>query len=87
MGYLITARLALARCAAQTLESFEEERLDVVRLQAAGFRAFHILSDTSDTAGVHHVVSQSAFFEQVLEVRTIHGIGDRLGEFLSLIHI
>src|SRR5215831_7292405 len=34
VGYFIAARLPLTHCAAETLERFEEERLDVVRLEA-----------------------------------------------------
>src|SRR6516164_11568095 len=79
MGDFVTARLALASCASKVFECFAEERLDVVRLQASRFCAFHVLPNSSDSASIHHVVSQGAFFEQVLEVRTIDGIVDRLG--------
>src|ERR1700737_1864955 len=43
MGDFIPARLALPRCAAKLSECFQEERLDVVRLQSARFCALHIL--------------------------------------------
>jgi hypothetical protein len=83
MGDFVTARLALPRCAAKLIECFQKERLDVVRLQSARFCALHVLPNTGDTASIHHVVRQSALFEQVLEVRTIDGIGDGLRQFCA----
>ena len=76
MRHLITASFALAGCAAELIECFEKERLNVVRLQAAGFRTLHILSHTGDAAGVHHLVGERAFFEQLQEVRPANGVGD-----------
>jgi hypothetical protein len=46
IGNLIPTRLALLDAAPQTLEGFQEEGFDIVRLQAARFCAFHIFSDT-----------------------------------------
>ena len=76
MGDLIAARLALAGRASELAKSFEEERLNIVRLQTAGFRPFHVLAHAGDTAHVHHVVGQSPLFEQVLELRCVDGVGD-----------
>jgi hypothetical protein len=64
MGDLIAARLACLAESAQTLESLVEERLDVVRLEAPGIGALHLLTDALHAAHVHGVMRQSAFFEQ-----------------------
>src|SRR6516164_4587369 len=85
MGDFVTARLALASCASKVFECFDEERLDVVRLQASRFCAFHVLPNPSDSASVHHVVSKSTLFEQLLQVRPIDSVDDRLRE--SCAHI
>ena len=66
------------RCAAKLLERLEEERLDVVRLQAARFGALHVLADAGHAARVHRVVGQRALFEQVLELRPVDGVVDGL---------
>ena len=42
VGDLIAARFSLLGRAAELLEGFEEERLDVVRLQTAGVGAFNV---------------------------------------------
>jgi hypothetical protein len=68
MGDLIAARLACLAESAQTLESLVEERLDVVRLEAPGIGALHLLTDALHAAHVHGVMRQSALFEQILEV-------------------
>ena len=76
VGDLVAARLALLGRAAQPLEGLEEERLDVVRLQAAGLGALHVLADAVDPAGVHGVVGQRALFEQVLELAAVERVFD-----------
>ena len=53
MGDLVSPRLALLCRAAEALEGLEEEGLDVVGLQPAGFGAFHLLPDAMDLARVH----------------------------------
>ena len=83
--HFIAAGLALASCASKVFECFDEERLDVVRLQASRFCAFHVLPNPSDSASVHHVVSKSTLFEQLLQVRPIDSVDDRLRE--SCAHI
>lgn len=45
---------------------------------APGVCALHVLSHTSDPAGVHHVVGQSALFEQVLKLRAADGSVDSM---------
>ena len=81
MRDLIAARLPLAGRPSELLKGFEKERLDVVRLQAAGLGAFHLLAYTGHAARVHGVMRQGTLFKQGLELRTIHRIGNRLGEF------
>ena len=45
-------------------ERLEEEALDVVRLQAAGFRALHLLADAADLGGAETVARQRPVFQQ-----------------------
>ena len=80
VGDLVAARLALLDGAAQALEGLEEERLDVVRLEAAGLGPLHVLADARHAAGVHHVVGQRALFQKVLEVGAIEGVFDDAGQ-------
>ena len=74
--HLVTTRLALLRVAAEPLKCFEEEGLDVVRLQTAGFGALHVFADAVHAARVHGVVRQGALFEKILQMaavqRTFH---------------
>ena len=49
-----------------------------MRLQASGIRALHLLPHAGDAGGIHHLVSQSALFEKVLQVGPIDSIGDDL---------
>src|SRR5690606_1694477 len=58
VGDLVAARLALASGAAETLERLQEERLDVVRLEAPRLGALHLLADAVDAGGIHRVVGQ-----------------------------
>ena len=74
VGDLVAARLALLGGAAEALEGLEEEGLDVVRLQAAGLGALHVLADAVDAAGVHGVVGERALFEQVLELAAVERV-------------
>jgi len=64
-----------------TAPALRREGSDIVRLEAAGLRALHVLPHAGDTAGVHHIVSQSPLFEQVLKMRTINRFGDGLFQF------
>lgn len=73
---LVAARLAFARAAAQALEGFEEERLDVVRLQPPRLGTLHVLAHACDAARVHRVVCEGALFEQVLDVGAVHSMLD-----------
>src|SRR5271165_3174914 len=54
-----------------------------MRLQPARVCSLHILTNTGDTASIHHIVSQSSLFKQVLKVRTIDGVGDGLRQFCA----
>ena len=60
-----------AWCCPQSLEGFEEKRLDIVRLQATCIGAFHVCTDTLHFAGVHGVVGQCPLVEQALQVSRI----------------
>ena len=74
VGDLVAARLPLLGRAAEPLEGFEEERLDVVRLQATGVGAFHVFADAVHAAGIHGVVGERPLFHQVLEVAAVERI-------------
>ena len=77
VGDLVAARLALlGPYPPRRLERLEEEGLDVVRLQAAGLGALHVLADAVDPAGVHGVVGERAFFQQVLELAAVERVVD-----------
>ncbi len=62
----IATVFALAGRSPEVLESLKEERFDIVRLKASGFRAFHILPDTVDPARIHRLRRQQ--FAQGLAV-------------------
>ena len=66
--------------AAEALEGFEEERLDVVRLEAARLGALHVLADAVHAAGVHRVVGERPLFEQVLELAAVERVLDDRGQ-------
>ena len=51
-----------------------EERLDVVRLEAAGLGPLHVLADAVDPAGVHGVVGERPFFQQVPELAAVERV-------------
>src|SRR5215831_12129732 len=74
VGYFIAARLPLTHCAAETLERFEEERLDVVRLEATRLSALHLLAYTGHAAGVHGVMGQRPLLDQPFEVLPVHSV-------------
>ena len=77
VGDLVAPGLALLRGAAQALERFAEERLDVVRLQTPCFGPHHVLADALHAAGIHRVVRKSPLFQQVLEPAAVEGVVDR----------
>ena len=76
VGDLVAARLALADRAAQALEGFQEERLDVVRLQPARLSPLHLLAHARHAARVHRVVGQRPLLDQALEVRPVDSVLD-----------
>src|SRR5439155_1720806 len=78
--HFVAARFSLLRRAAKSLERLEEERLDVVGLETARLSALHVLADTVHAAQVHHVVSEGALLEEILDLRSVEGVGDILGE-------
>src|SRR5688572_8595839 len=53
MRNFIAPWLALPGCAAELLEGFQKEGLDVVWLQAAGLCSLHGLADAVHAAGIH----------------------------------
>src|SRR5438132_14299253 len=80
MRDLIAAWLALAGRPTKLLEGFEEERLDVVRLQPVGLSALHLLTHTGHATRIHGLMRQGALFKQGLELRSINGVRNALGE-------
>src|SRR5439155_438121 len=77
---LVAACLALPDRATKPLESFEEEGLDVVWLQAARLGALHFLADAVDATRIHGVMSQGAFLQQVPQLLAVEGVLDYLHE-------
>src|SRR6266540_2592125 len=71
MRHLITALFALLERSTQLLESFEKERLDIMRLQSACLSTLHVLTNATNSAGVHRIVSKRALFQKILQVRTV----------------
>src|SRR5690606_27331256 len=59
---------------------FQEERFDVVGLEAASFGTLHLLADTGYAGGVHRVVRKGALLEQVLDVGAVHRVLDGAGQ-------
>ncbi|OQB38220.1 MAG: hypothetical protein BWY09_01407 [Candidatus Hydrogenedentes bacterium ADurb.Bin179] len=78
MGNLVAARFPLPRGAAQAAEGFEEEGLDIVGLEAAGFGPFHLLAHPEDAARIHGIPGEGAIFEQFLQARPVHAVFDGL---------
>jgi hypothetical protein len=58
MRHLVPPGLALADRSAELLERFEEERLDIVGLQAPRLSALHILAHAADPTRVHGSVRE-----------------------------
>ena len=48
-----------------------------MRLKAAGLGPLHILADAVDAAGVHGVMGQRAFFEQVPQLAAVERVIER----------
>ena len=45
-----------------------------MRLQAAGFGTLHVFADAVNAAGIHRVVGQRAFFQQILQLAAVEGV-------------
>src|SRR5690606_9608184 len=69
--HLVAAWLALAHGTTQTLECFEEERLDIMRLETSRLCPFHGFADALNAGRVHRVTHQCALFEKLLELFAI----------------
>ena len=74
VGDLVAARLPLLGRAAQKPERLVEEGLDIVRLEAAGLGPLHVLADALDPAGVHGVVGERPFFQQVSQLAAVERV-------------
>ena len=77
---LVASGLALPECAAEALEGFAEELLNVVGLKASGLGAFHVLTDLGHAAGSHEFGDEGAIFHEPFEVRAVDGGLDGLRE-------
>jgi len=78
--HLEATRLALADGPAELLERLEEEGLDVVGLQPARLRTLHVLAHARKPARVHRVAHERSLLEQILDLRSVNGVCDRLRE-------
>src|SRR5690606_22809586 len=64
VGNLKSFWLPFASCAAQSLESFKEERSNEMRLKATRLGSFHVLANLLDARGVHGIVRERVFFDE-----------------------
>jgi hypothetical protein len=49
-----------------------------VRLKSLGIGTLHVLTHTSNTAGIHRIMGQSTFLKKVLKVVLVNSIRDYL---------
>ena len=70
----------LSRRAAEPLERFEEEGLDIVRLEPARLGPLHLLANPVDARSVHRVVRECALLEQATQGVLVEGVLDDLGQ-------
>jgi len=80
MRYLETAGFALTHRAVEALERLKKEGLDVMGLETPSFRPLHLLADAEDTAGVHRVMGERVFFDQLLQLFPVECVGDDPGQ-------
>ena len=77
-GYLVASDFAPVDGSAQVPERPEEEALDVMRLQAAGFRALHLFADVAHLGRAQVVAHERPVFQQGQEAiaidRTVHAL-------------
>ena len=78
--HLVAVRLTLADRPAKLRKGFEEEGLDVVRLEPLGLGALHVLADAGDLAGVHRVLGQGTLLKQILNLLAVNRVGDSLSQ-------
>src|ERR1035437_6101881 len=71
VGDLEAAWLAFPNRAAENAESFQEKRLNEVRLKTAGVGALHVFTDSASLRRIHAVVSQRSLFEKLLTVLAV----------------
>src|SRR5688572_6354489 len=80
IGNLITVWLSLPDRAAEVFERFEEKRLDVMGLQTPRLGPLHVFPNAVYATHVHGIVGQRPFFEQLLKLGGVEGVGYDLGE-------
>ncbi|GBD06134.1 hypothetical protein HRbin20_01736 [bacterium HR20] len=80
MRDFVATWFALVNRSAKLAECLQEERFDVVRLEAASCGTFHILANALQPFGVDDLLCQSTLFYQVLQMRRVQGLFDGLTE-------
>ena len=78
VGDLVPSRFPLLDGTAKSPEGFQEEGLDVVRLQPAGLGPLHLFAHAEHARRVHAVMRQRPFFEQVLQLGLVEGVRHHL---------
>ena len=76
-GTCVTSYRRVSRCfalPAEALERFQEERLDVVRLQTPGLGTLHVFADAVHATRVHRVVREGALLEQILKLGAVERV-------------
>ena len=71
VGDLVAALLPGVHLAAKTLESLDEEVMDIVRMYSPGHGALHLLAQLFDVACVHPLAHQSTLREKILQMALV----------------
>ena len=73
-GDLVPAGFPGAYLPTHRAESLYKKGFDKMRLQLVGFDSLHILPDGHDPVNIHSILSESAFFQKLLQSLAVHGI-------------
>jgi hypothetical protein len=76
----VSAGLAVPGVAAEPTKCFEEKRFDIMGLEATGFRALHVFSNAGYPTGVHGIVGERPFLQEVLQLSAVDAVFDGSGK-------
>jgi len=83
VGRLVTLRLPFPQGSAEPLEGFIEEGGNEMGLKTASLGPFHVFPNLPDAGGIHGVVRQGVFLNQIAEFVPIQGVVDDLVQLCS----